>query len=328
MSTPRVVTIHKAAAAFCRVAPPAITARLALPIGAAAAAVKPESRMIAERNLRRVLGAGLHGRELHRLSREVFVSYARYYIDSFRLPSRTPDEIEGGFTVEGYHHVEAALAGQTGPILALPHLGGWEWAAFWLTRIKGERVSAVVEELQPPELFEWFRGLRRDLGMSVIPLGPGAGAAAIRAIKERHITCLLSDRYLSGGGVPVEFFGERTLLPSGPATLALRTGASLLPTAVYFRGAGCHAVVRPPIPVQREGGLRDDVARVTQLVARELEMLISSAPEQWHLLQPNWPSDYAALGRGVPESFTEDAARANGATGYTSVTGATDVAAS
>ena len=311
MKAARIVAAYKAAAAICRVAPSAVTSRLAFPLGAAAGALRAEPRKIAERNLRRVLGAGLHGRELRRMSRDVFVSYARYYVDSFRLPSCSADEIESGFTVEGYHHVEAALAGQAGPILALPHLGGWEWAAFWLTRIKGERVSAVVEELRPPELFEWFCELRRELGMDVIPLGAGAGSAVVKAIKERHITCLLTDRYLSGGGVPVEFFGERTLLPAGPATLALRTGAPLLPCAVYFRGAGCHGVVRPPIPAAREGRLRDDVARVTQLMARDLEQLIATAPEQWHLLQPNWPSDYAALGRALPAWL--DTASANGA---------------
>jgi KDO2-lipid IV(A) lauroyltransferase len=305
VKTSATVTTYKAAAAFSRWAPDAVTSRLAVPIGAAAAALKPEARTIAERNLRRVLGAGLHGRELRRLSRSVFVSYARYYIDSFRLPSRSADEVEGAWTVEGYNYVEEALAGETGPILALPHLGGWEWAAFWLTRIKGQRVSAVVEELRPPEVFEWFRGLRRDLGMDVIPLGPGAGAAVINAIKQRHITCLLSDRYLSGGGVVVDFFGEPTMLPSGPATLALRTGAPLLPSAVYFRGAGCHGVVRPPLVVERQGRLRDDVARVTQDIARALEQLIAPAPDQWHLLQPNWPSDYAALGRPMPEWFCE-----------------------
>ena len=303
MKPSRVVATYKAAATLCRIAPEAVTARLALPIGAAAAAIQREPRKIAERNLRRVLGAGVHGRELDRLSRGVFVSYARYFIDSFRLPSLSADEIEAGWTVEGYEHVEAALAGATGPILGLPHLGGWEWAAFWLTRIKGERVSAVAEELRPPELFEWFTGLRRELGMDVIALGGGAGSEVIKALKNRHITCLLTDRYLSGGGVPVEFFGERTMLPAGPATLALRTGAPLLPTAVYFRGRGCHGVVRPPIVVQREGKLRDDVARITQLLAHDLEQLIAAAPEQWHLLQPNWPSDYVALGRPVPEWF-------------------------
>ena len=307
MKSSTTVSFYKAAAAFCRRAPEAVTSRLAYPIGATVAAIERQPRSIAERNLRRVLGAGVHGRELRRLSRSVFISYARYYVDSFRLPSLTPDEVEGEWSVDGYNYVEDALAGATGPILALPHLGGWEWAAFWLTLIKGQRVSAVVEELQPPELFEWFRGLRRDLGMDVIPLGPGAGSAVINAIKQHHITCLLSDRYLSGGGVVVDFFGEPTMLPSGPATLALRTGAPLLPTAVYFRGHGCHGVVRPPIPAERQGRLRDDVTRVTQHLAHELEQLIASAPEQWHLLQPNWPSDYAALGRAMPDWFEADA---------------------
>ena len=90
------------------------------------------------------------------------------------------------------------------------------------------------------------------------------------------------------------FFGEETTLPAGPATLGLRTGAPILPVAAYFtpRYNGHHAVVRPPVPAERRGGgLRDDVARVTQHLAHELEHLIRRAPEQWHLFQPNWPSD-------------------------------------
>jgi lauroyl/myristoyl acyltransferase len=149
----------------------------------------------------------------------------------------------------------------------------------------------VAEQLEPPELFEWFTSLRRSLGMDVVPLGPNAGTEVLRALRERHVVCLLSDRFLEGSAVDVEFFGEHTSLPAGPAALALRTGAPLLPTAVYFRGHGHHAVVRPPIDATRSGGLRADVARVTQDLAYELEGLIRVAPEQWHLLQPNWPSD-------------------------------------
>ena len=76
--------------------------------------------------------------------------------------------------------------------------------------------------------------------------------------------------------------------------LALRTGAPLLPTAIYDRGRTHHGVVRPPIPVARQGSFRADVARITQALAAELEVLIRAAPEQWHLMQPNWPSDWAA----------------------------------
>ena len=88
----------------------------------------------------------------------------------------------------------------------------------------------VVEALEPPELFEWFADLRRAFGMNIIPLDADAGTAVVRALRDNHVVCLLCDRDIGGGGVEVEFFGERTLLPGGPATLALRTGAPVLPS--------------------------------------------------------------------------------------------------
>ena len=108
------------------------------------------------------------------------------------------------------------------------------------------------------------------------------------------MVCLLCDRDLDGGGIEVEFFGERTTLPGGPATLALRTGAAVFPAPCTSRATGHRAVVRDALDPTRTGRLRDDVARMTQDLAAELEELIRAAPEQWHLLQPNWPSDLAS----------------------------------
>jgi lauroyl/myristoyl acyltransferase len=270
-------------------------------IGLAASHRSEEKRLVVERVLRRVLGDGVDPIELANRVDEVFRLYARYYAESFRLPSLDAAEVDEGFTYEGFEHVVEAMDGPIGPILALPHLGGWEWAAFWLALIPRYHVTAVAEALEPPELFEWFTALREKLGMHVVPLTPGAGASVLRALKDKHVVCLLCDRYLGGGAVEVEFFGERTLLPAGPATLALRTGAPLLPTAVYFDGERRHGLVRPPLPAERHGRLRDDVARVSQDLARELEVLIRRAPEQWHLMQPNWPSDFAAMGVPLPE---------------------------
>ena len=123
---------------------------------------------------------------------------------------------------------------------------------------------------------------------------PGrAGPAVLKALRANETVCLLCDRDLDRSGVDVEFFGEHTTLPAGPATLSIRTGAPLLPVGCYFtpKYNGHHAVVRPAVPTLRRGGLREDVGRVTQALARELEFLIRRAPEQWHLFQPNWPSD-------------------------------------
>ena len=251
-----------------------------------------DKRKMVERHMRRVR-PNASSIEIRRLTQQVFDSYARYYLESFRLPTLTSAQVAASFTVEGYHeNMLPALDRGKGVILALPHLGGWEWAGRWAADL-GNKMTVVVEPIQPPELFEWFADLRRKFGMTVIPLGPDAGPAVLKSLRNNEVLCLLSDRDITGGGIEVEFFGERTKLPAGPATLAIRTGAALLPTAAYFtdRGVGHHGVIGAPMNCERHGKLREDVQRITQELAYELETLIRRAPEQWHLLQPNWPSD-------------------------------------
>jgi KDO2-lipid IV(A) lauroyltransferase len=258
-----------------------------------APALRGRRDMVAKHQ-QRVAGGTLGPLAVRRAVQATFESYARYWLEAFRLPDVGPAGLDAGMEVDGFQHLEAGLAAGNGVILALPHLGGWEWAGAWLSQSRGTKVSAVVEPLDPPELFEWFVELRKELGMSIIPLGDGAGSAVLHALHANEVLCLLCDRDIGGGGVEVEFFGETTTLPAGPATLALRTGAPILPAAVYFgrRRWSHHGVIRPPVPAERGGGrLREDVARITQAIAHELEDLIRHAPDQWHLLQPNWPSD-------------------------------------
>lgn len=263
---------------------------------------QPERRKMVERHLRRV-NPSLSGLALRRASQQAFDSYMRYYAESFRLPSLSKRYVDRMFTVDGFGHIEDALSLGNGVILALPHLGGWEWAGRWMTD-RGHKLTVIVEPLDPPELFEWFAKLRRDLGMNVVPLGPSAVPAIGAALSRNEVVCLLCDRDIGGGGVEVEFFGETTKLPAGPALLGIRTGAPVLPTAVYFtrKVDGHHAVVRPPLALSRESRLRDAVREGTQLLARELEGLVRRAPEQWHLFQPNWPSDPGWNQPGVDQS--------------------------
>lgn len=224
---------------------------------------------------------------------EVYSNYARYWAESLRLPSLAPDVVIGGVTVVGQEHLDAALARGKGVVLAAPHLGGWEWGAMYLVA-RGLPVTVAVEALKPPEVFEWFVSYRERLGMQVVPVGPGAGAAILRALKDNHVVCLLSDRLVSrASGVEVSFFGAKVEMPAGPVTLALRSGAPLLPAAIYTgRGADAHTIVyRPVLELPAGAHFRDAVRSGTQELAWELEALVRKEPTQWHLVQPNWPGD-------------------------------------
>jgi KDO2-lipid IV(A) lauroyltransferase len=289
---------YRAGSRVAQVVPGSIATPAGRIIGRVAAPLLPAQRAMAARHQLRAgstaNGAGANGSSVQ----GVFESYGRYWVEMLRLPR----DVRAGAIpklgrIDGFEHVTDGLAAGKGVILALPHLGGWEWAGAWLAD-QGYDFLAVVERIEPPELLEWFAEQRAALGMEVVALGPEVATKVLGALRDNRVVCLLSDRDIEGNGVEVEFFGERTTLPGGPATLALRTGATLLPAAVYFRPGRDHlGVVRPPVRVEREGRLRDDIARITQVLAGELELLIRAAPEQWHLLQPNWPSDRDASTR-------------------------------
>ena len=282
---------YKLAALLSRKLSRKVGLRIASFLGRAISRIDKKRRNQVIRNAARLNDSELSRKEVNDFIYQTFESYAHYWLNTFRLIDMTEDELESTFSHDGWELIERAIEEDPGVILVLPHLGAWDWGGFWISKIKGVPVSAVVEPLEPPELFEWFKRSRNDLGMEIIPVGPDAGSQVLKAMSEKRIIVLVSDRDVGGSSVEVEFFGEKTLLPAGPATIALRTGATLLPVAIYNKGDGCHGVVRPAISLERKGKFRSDVKRITQTIAEEMEFLIRKAPEQWHLMQPNWPSD-------------------------------------
>jgi KDO2-lipid IV(A) lauroyltransferase len=284
---------YRTAAVVARALPARAATSLAGTAAVAVSRAMAGRRRVVARNLRRVLGPAPSDADIDREVARAFRSYGRYWAEAFRLPGTPPAAVEATMTYEGVEHLDAAMAAGKGAIMALPHLGNWDHGGAWLGT-QGHRITVVVEALRPPALFDWFVALRRDLGMDVVALGPDVGSVLLRTLRANQLVGLVCDRDIAGGGIEVEFFGERTTLPAGPATLALRTGAPILPTAVYLEPGGRHhGVIRPPVPAVRAGRPRDDIARTTQELACALEDLIRLDPAQWHVFQPNWPSDRA-----------------------------------
>ncbi|MDH5422956.1 MAG: phosphatidylinositol mannoside acyltransferase, partial [Acidimicrobiia bacterium] len=148
----------------------------------------------------------------------------------------------------------------------------------------------VAEKLKDQRIVDWFVGLRKALGIDVV-IATGRDKVfetCSDALRRNAAVALLADRNLSGRGVLVSFFGEETRLPVGPARLALETGAPIVPVGSFFQNGRGHRVsIKAAVPV----AVDDDVASLTMKVGRALEDLIREAPEQWHMVQPNWPSD-------------------------------------
>jgi phosphatidylinositol dimannoside acyltransferase len=240
-------------------------------------------------NLRVV--TGLEGAELDRLTTAALQSYARYWQEAFRLPTLGSRRIVDGTVVPGVEHLERCRTEGRGMVLALPHSGNWDAAGVWLVDWLGGPFVTVAERLKPESLYRRFLDYRESLGMRVLPLtgGERPTTAVLRDwLADGGASCLLVDRDLGGGGVPVSFFGRPAAMPGGPALLADQTGAALFPVVCRFDGAGWRLVVHPEVPLDRELRLRDRVAAAMQGVATAFETSIAEQPEDWHMLGRIW----------------------------------------
>ena len=179
---------YRVASLFAKLTPGPIAHASAFALSGPLAIAMRSKRLIVERHLRRI-NPGLSGFALRQATQEAFQSYARYYLETFRLSTLSRQQIDDGFKIEGFDHIERAVAAGKGTVLALPHLGGWEWSGRWLVD-QGYGLTAVVEKLTNDDLFEWFLEMRTRVGFDIIPLDDGAGAKGQRSAEGATRLCL------------------------------------------------------------------------------------------------------------------------------------------
>jgi len=247
------------------------------------------SRATLQANLRRLLGPGATATTIDQIGKQVFANVARNYVDLFRLPRITPDEIKRRVHVRGWEHVEAAVARGKGIIFTSGHVGNIDLVAQYIVA-QGIPVVGVMERIQPTVLYDYVSSLRMSQGLQFIPTG-GSLKPVLKALRANQCVGLACDHDVTGSGRLVPFLGGMTRMPDGHVTLAMRTGATII-VGFSRRRPDNHfdSYVEPPLvvptdcrdPVQFEAEVQ---ARTEWIVAR-FEAFLRANPEQWIYLQP------------------------------------------
>jgi lauroyl/myristoyl acyltransferase len=259
--------------------PPRLSHAVAAPGGAAWYWLSRAQRRAALDNYAAVLGREPGDPEVARVARHAFQNYGRMLMDFVMIGGLKPEELIRRATVEGREHLDAALARGRGVIAALPHMGSWDMAGSYAAAL-GYPVSAVAERF-PPGLEEAVVRTRQRFGLQVIFLGRSAVRAITQALQANGVVALLCDLE-QGPGVEVSFFGRRAVVPGGPAALALKTGAALLPVCQYVTAPGRHHIRVDP-PLSLEGQTKESLM---QRVIGRFEDFIHERPEQWYAFRP------------------------------------------
>ena len=224
--------------------------------------------------------------DLDALTRAALRSYARYWLEVFRLPVMSPAVVVDGMHAIGEAAAREAVGSPRGVVFALPHSGNWDHAGAWFAAT-GVPFTTVAERLKPESLYDRFLEFRASLGMEVLPL-TGGERPPFDVLRERldsgGTICLMADRDLTPRGVDVDFFGATARMPAGPASLALSTGAALFPVHLAFRPLGWQVTFYDEVP-------HTDVQTMTQQLADCFAVGIRQHPADWHMLQKLWLAD-------------------------------------
>lgn len=229
--------------------------------------------------------------ELDALVRDGVRSYARYWMETFRLGTMDHREIYRRVdeVMVGKQLIDAALERGKGAVLALPHTGNFDVSGIWLVGHSGP-FATVAERLRPESVYQRFLGYRESLGFEILPTSGGDRApyrVLMERVRENKVVCLPADRDLSRRGLPVTFFGEQTRMPAGPARLAAATGAEILVVDNSFTEDGWGLRLHTPILVHG----RDEVGAATQRMADAFAADIAANPVDWHMMQQLWLAD-------------------------------------
>ncbi|MDE2816912.1 MAG: lysophospholipid acyltransferase family protein [Chloroflexota bacterium] len=247
-------------------------------------------------NMSHVLGKPAQHPETRRVAKKSMENYSWYLADFLGWMRMTPKRLQS--RVRGLNwveHIYEALQAGKGAILVSGDLGVWDLGGAMLAQ--RFPVLIPVDELQNGAM-NWIAcRVRERLGIDTVPAEMGL-RAMLRQLQANRVVGLLFDRPMRGRGVPVTFFGSRAHLPSGPAALALRTGAPLVMCQCQrLKDNGLAVTVYPPIYAVPSDDDKQDIERTMQQLTDQLEEIIRSCPEQWYMFRSMWPQ---SLTGGAP----------------------------
>ncbi len=229
--------------------------------------------------------------ELEKLVKQGMRSYLQYWEDAFRLPTWKEKHLNKYVRCEGTAELEKAFASKKALITATPHMGNWDAAGYFYTKVYGP-VTTVVERLKPESIYKKFVNFRNSLGIEVIPTSGETDIfmKLLRRAKEGKMIALVADRDITKNGIQVNYGPSQASFPVGPAALAVALDGLVLPLSSYYDHDGVLVMTFfEPILPSGNGSKEEQVKEITQKVAKVFEREVKKNPQDWHMLQRVWP---------------------------------------
>lgn len=239
------------------------------------------------KNLRHVMGADVPQSVLDEKVRATFHMQGYNYFDMFRVLGMSVEEIEARVTVEGWEHLESAVARGRGAVVVSAHFGNVD-VLMQMVGLRGLKATLVMEHLRPEPLHQYVVDIRSRHGLTIIPVDASL-KPLFRTLHAGELVLLALDRDVTRSGIEIEFFGKPAVLPDGYAKLARHFEAPLvLAFGLRLPDHRLRVRIEPAIEVPKTKDRAGDIRAVMRETLDVAEQHIAKHPEQWVMFRPIW----------------------------------------
>lgn len=244
--------------------------------------IAKSNRKKVENNLRKIQSLNLNKKKSKCMTRKIYQNFNACLVDFLRAQKINKNNIDKIIEFKGLENLDRALGLNKGVIIASGHIGNWELGGIGLA-ILGYPMNIVYLPHVQKRLDNLFIAQRVAKGERMLRLGTDT-KKIFSVLADKEVLVLVSDIDIGNSDteLEVDFLGGKALFPRGPAALAVKTGAAIVPGFNIMRGYGKYtSILEEPIIPEAEENKDAAILSYTQKFATILEGYIKKYPEQW-----------------------------------------------
>lgn len=241
---------------------------------------------ILKNNLSKVLDLDKDSKKIHNIAKKIYINWSKNICDFLKHSVITKDKLKERVKIVGLENLDKALNNGKGAVIFTAHIGNFEWGACRIAA-EGYKIWGVSLVRNNDLLNRFFESKRLSKGLNTLYINKMLNV--FRILKNNEIVAIPTDWDPTQKAKIYNFFGKKAYIPDGPVKIALKSGATLIPSFIVRKGKYQHfQIVGEPLKLYTKGDREAIILKNMEKMIKVLEKYIKDNIEEWEMFHNIW----------------------------------------